>query len=129
MTKTLREAIMHRSQLETNYLKTKAPKMLNLFKKQRNFCSKLYKKEGKNYFITDSHNSLDTAIKKYENHSSIKAINENTIIHEEFEFCFGRVSNISKEILNSNKRVTFKNIPAKRLKENTDICVPHLTNI
>ena len=35
---------------------------------------------------------------------------------------------ISKEILNlnNNKKGTFKNISAKRLKENTDICAPLL---
>ena len=34
---------------------------------------------------------------------------------------------ISKEILNlNNKKGTFKNISAKRLKENTDICAPIL---
>ena len=79
--------------------------------------------------VTDLENPLDTAIKKFENHSGIKSIKENTTIHEEFEFFFGRMSYISKELLNSNKRGTFKNISAKRLKENTDICVPHLTNI
>ena len=86
MTKILHEAVMHRSQLETNYLKTKAPKNLNLFKKQHNFCSKLYKKEGKNYFITDLDNPLYTATKKFENHSSIKAIKENTSFMKSLNF-------------------------------------------
>ena len=54
MTKTLRKAIMRRSQLQTKYFKNKSQNDYLAFKKQRNFCSKLYKKERKNYY-----NSLD----------------------------------------------------------------------
>ena len=54
MTKTLRKTIMRRSQLQTKYFKNKSQNDYLAFKKQRNFCSKLYKKERKNYY-----NSLD----------------------------------------------------------------------
>ena len=54
MTKTLRKAIMRRSQLQTKYFKNKSQNDYLAFKKQRNFCSKLYKKERKNCY-----NSLD----------------------------------------------------------------------
>ena len=54
MTKTLQKAIMRRSQLQTKYFKNKSQNDYLAFKKQRNFCSKLYKKERKNYY-----NSLD----------------------------------------------------------------------
>ena len=54
MTKTLWKAIMRRSQLQTKYFKNKSQNDYLAFKKQRNFCSKLYKKERKNYY-----NSLD----------------------------------------------------------------------
>ena len=54
MTKTLRKAIVRRSQLQTKYFKNKSQNDYLAFKKQRNFCSKLYKKERKNYY-----NSLD----------------------------------------------------------------------
>ena len=54
MTKTLRKAIMRRSQLQTKYFKNKSQNDYLAFKKERNFCSKLYKKERKNYY-----NSLD----------------------------------------------------------------------
>ena len=50
MTKTLRKAIMRRSQLQTKYFKNKSQNDYLAFKKQRNFCSKLYKKERKNYY-------------------------------------------------------------------------------
>ena len=49
MTKTLRKAIMKRSELKSKYYKNKLVHNFQLHKKQRNYCSKLYKKE--NYFI------------------------------------------------------------------------------
>ena len=52
MTKTLRKAIMRRSQLQTKYFKNKSQKDYLAFKKQRNFYSKLYKKERKNYYTS-----------------------------------------------------------------------------
>ena len=48
MTKTLRKAIMKRSELESKYVKNKTSENLRSYKKQRNFCSKLHKKERKN---------------------------------------------------------------------------------
>ena len=45
MTKALRKAIMKRSELESKYVKNKTSENLKSYKKQRNFCSKLYKKE------------------------------------------------------------------------------------
>ena len=45
MTKYLRKGIMKRSELETKYVKTKTPESYQTYKKQRNFCSELYKKE------------------------------------------------------------------------------------
>ena len=47
--KTLRKAIMRRSQLETKYLKTKTQTDLKPYKKRKNFCRKLYKTEGRRY--------------------------------------------------------------------------------
>ena len=46
ITKTLRKAIMRRSQLETKYLKTKA----QTDQKHKIFCSKLYKRERRKYY-------------------------------------------------------------------------------
>ncbi len=45
MTKSLRKAIMRRTQLQTRYYKTKLKGDFDQFKKQQNFVSKLYKKE------------------------------------------------------------------------------------
>ena len=61
ITKTLRETILHRSQLETKYLKTKTQTDLKLYKKHKNFCSKLYKKERRKYCESlDMKNVLDS---------------------------------------------------------------------
>ena len=66
MTKTLRKAIMKRSELASKYHKTKNNEDYSKFKKQRNFCSKLYKKERKKFYnnlniqdITDNKEILD----------------------------------------------------------------------
>ena len=50
MTKALRKAIMKRSELESKFVKNKTSENLKSYKKQRNFCSKLYKKERKKYY-------------------------------------------------------------------------------
>ena len=50
ISKTLNNVIMHRSQLETKYLKTKTQTNLSLYKKHKNFCSKLSKRERRKYY-------------------------------------------------------------------------------
>ena len=54
MTKNLRKAIMKRSELETKFYRTKNPVDQAAYKKQRNFVSRLYKRERKKYY-----NNLD----------------------------------------------------------------------
>ena len=61
ITKTLRKAIMRRSQLETKHLKSKTQTDLKLYKKHRNFCSKLHKRERRKYYESlDMKNVLDS---------------------------------------------------------------------
>ena len=50
ITKKLRKAIMKRSQLEKIYLKNLTDKTLKLYKKQKNYVSRFYKKERKIFF-------------------------------------------------------------------------------
>ena len=50
LTKTLRKAMMNRSQLETKYRKQPTDINSERYRKQKNFCSKLYKKERKKYY-------------------------------------------------------------------------------
>ena len=51
MTKSLRKAIMMRPELENKYLKNRTIEKKVKYKKQENFCSKLYKNERKNFFL------------------------------------------------------------------------------
>ena len=50
MTKTLRKAIMFRSQLKNIYFKNKSDTDLSNYKKQRNFVTNLFRKTKKDYF-------------------------------------------------------------------------------
>ena len=61
ITETLRKAIMRRSQLQTKYLKTKTQTDFKLYKKRKNFCSKLFKRERRKYYeSSDMKNVLDS---------------------------------------------------------------------
>ena len=51
---------MKRSKLESKYAKNKTSENLKFYKKQRNFCSKLYKKERKKYERLDLNNVTDS---------------------------------------------------------------------
>ena len=50
VTKSLRKAIMRRSNLQTKYFKTRTPESLKKYRKQKYYCSRLYKKEHKTFF-------------------------------------------------------------------------------
>ena len=54
VSKTLRKAIMKRSALKNAYYKKKTDESLKAYKRQKNYCSRLYKKEKKKFF-----NNLD----------------------------------------------------------------------
>ena len=59
--KPLRETIMHRSQLKTNYLKTQTQTNLTLYKKHKNICRKLQNRERRKYYESlDMKNVLDS---------------------------------------------------------------------
>ena len=57
ITKKLRKAIMKSSQLESIYRETLTEKSLKAYKKQKNYVSRLYKKERKTFF-----NSLNPSV-------------------------------------------------------------------
>ena len=50
VTKTLRKAITGRSNLQTEYFKTRTPESLKKYRRQKNYCSRLYKEECKTFF-------------------------------------------------------------------------------
>lgn len=205
VTKTLRKAIMKRSNLENKYYKNRTEENKQLYKKHKNFCSKLYKKEKKKYYtslnlkeITDNKrfwktitpflsnknskssqitlvnndkivaddeniattfnnyfenavksleitenkyllsntedltDPIEIAIKKFQYHPSILAIKEEvTPISPLFNFSKINLIDIKNEIskLDQNKVGTHRNIPAKHLKETSDVCSEYLLNI
>ena len=51
ITKAYRKAVMRRSELKTKYLKNSTLENFNKFRKQKNICSRLYKKRGKIFLI------------------------------------------------------------------------------
>ena len=50
MNRTLRKAMMRRTQLQNKYYNSRKCEDLTAFKRQRNFVSRLYKKQRKKYF-------------------------------------------------------------------------------
>ena len=63
MTKAMRKAIMKRSQLESKYYRDSAVENGNEYRKQKNFCSKLYKKERKKFYsCLDIKNATDNKL-------------------------------------------------------------------
>ena len=96
MTKALRKAIMKRSELESKYFKKSTEENQLNYKKQRNFCSKLYKKEKKKYYnnldlneIADNKKFWKTVKPFLSNKSTLTSqitlVDENNIISEEGE--------------------------------------------
>ena len=60
MTKALRKAIANRSRLENQYYRKKTDDSKMYYIKQRNFCSRLYKKERKKFYANlDTKNATD----------------------------------------------------------------------
>ena len=85
---------------------------------------KLDIKELKNISNIDGlSDPVEIAIKKYENHPSIIAITEKSNFTVHFEFEEVNLKHIEKQILNLNtkKAVASNSIPAKVLKETSDI--------
>ena len=88
MTKALTKAVMKRSELESKYLRNKSYQNMKIYKKKKNFCSKLYKTERKTFYskidtrkITDN----KTFWKTMTPFLSSKAPSLSTIIHKIFE--------------------------------------------
>ena len=74
---------------------------------------------------------VNNAIRKYENHPSVKKISETVTITSTFHFTGVDNTDLEKSIgnLNSSKVQTLKNIPAKCLKVTSDVCSPFLAAI
>ena len=67
MNKALQKAVMTRSRYKNNYLKCRTVENRNIYKKQRNLCYSLFRKEKKDYF-----SNLDTKSVTHNNNDSGK---------------------------------------------------------
>ena len=96
VTKQLRKAIMHRSHLENKYYKYRTPEHGRAYKKQKNYCNRLYKRERKKYFsnlnlnnITDNKKFWNTVkplfSEKGGGKENIVLVNGNKIISDDLE--------------------------------------------
>ena len=67
---------------------------------------------------------VNNAIRKYENHPTVKKISKTVTITSTFHFSGIDKADVGKSIgnLNSSKVETFKNFPTKCLKVASDIC-------
>ena len=103
-----------------NYFE-KAVKSLNITENQYHLSSTSSSNDG----------PIETAIKKFNCHPSIIAINRNFTIASYFNFVKVNPSNIDEEIskLNTNKAGIKSDIPSKLLKDISDISSQHLSNI
>ena len=111
MTKQLRKAIMRRSELESKYLKNRTVDNKAKFKKQKNYCSKLYKKEGRKFYsdlklnkITDNKQFWKT-IKpllsdKCTQSSTISLVDNNDVISDDSELAKTFNSYFEKAVTN-----------------------------
>ena len=74
--------------------------------------------------VDDMSDPIQIAITKFQNHPSILLIKENVQTAETFHFSPVSIVHIEKEILalNASKVGKFKNIPAKLIKETSDVC-------
>ena len=126
MTKKLRKAISNRSRLENKYQKLRTTESFNAFRKQRNFCSRLYKRERKDFYKKlDIKNYVDTRkfwelnkpffADKGMTHSKITLIENDRIISDSQEIA-ETFNNFFKNAVNNLKIPS----PVEHLTETTE---------
>ena len=116
MTKTLRKAIMRRSELQTKFHRTREKFDGINFKRHKNYVSRLYKRERKKYYnnldlnkITDNKKFWKTVkpllSRKVSIANSITLINENQIVSDENKVA----ETLNKFFLNAVDKLEIKN--------------------
>ena len=98
-TKALRKAIMKRSCLRNRFNKNRTDDNKKAFKKQKNLCVKLLREAKRDYYA-----NID-----------LKSLNDNWKFKE-----------VQIKRLNPKKESPKGSIPARILKENSDLLVPHV---
>ena len=141
MTKQLRKAIMRRSELESKYLKNRAIDNKTKLKKQKNFCSKLYKKERKKFYsdldlnkITDNKQFWKT-IKpllsdKCLQSSTISLVDNKNVISDDSELANTFNNYFEKTVieLGIKEYENFDKNPDSRSLDNVDIAINKYKN-
>ena len=86
VTNVMRKAIMRRTQLQNKYFKFRTQEHLEAFKRQKNYCNRLYKRERKQYYynlnlnnITDNKKFWKTMKPLFSNKGGVK---ENIVLVE-----------------------------------------------
>ena len=140
MTKGLRKAIMRRSELKTKYHKHRDILFLRQYKKQNNFCSKLYKKKKKKYHsrlnvkdITDSKKFWKTVkpliSDKCKVSNNINLVGNDNIVSDDYEIA--ETFKIFFEIAVKNLKVlgdSYSLSPTFHLDNLVDIAVEKFKN-
>ena len=100
MTRALRKATMLRSRLRNKYNEDRTAKNWNKFRKQRNSCVKLFRKEKRNYYnnldishITDNKKFWKTvkpffSDKSHSNNKIVLTEGEKIISNDVLDICF-----------------------------------------
>ena len=135
MTKALRKAIADRSRLENRYYKSKTEESLRAYKKQKNFCSRLYKKERKKYYtnldlrkITDSKKFWKTA-KPFFSDKGVDGNNIALIEGEEIYQEDHEVAKILGEFFNNAVKSLNVCIPSEYISEKSAVSNDPIDNI
>ena len=98
---------MRRSNLENKYLKNRSPANREVYKKQKDYCGRIYKKERKSYYnldlenITDNKNSGNLLTDKGVNYQNVTLIENEDILSADVDVT---------EILNSYFSATTKSL-------------------
>ena len=119
MAKNLRKAMMKRSELETKFYRTKNPVDQVAYKKQKNFVSRLYKRERRKFYNNlDTHNITDnkrfwrTMKPLFNDKSSSNQVN-NLLID-------GKIVNKDDEIAQNPNNYFVNAVKSLDIKENID---------
>ena len=140
ITKTLRKAIMKRSELERKYYKNSSPANNKAYRKQKKFCSKLYKKERKKYYsnldiknITDNKKFWKTMKPFFSEKGvfsqNITLVNNDSIISSDQEVC-ETLNNFFKSAVDSLNIIEHKDLitDSKHLIDPVEIAIKKFEN-
>ena len=135
MTRALRKSIATRSRLENKYYKNKSCESLRAYRKQKNFCSRLYKKERKKYYreldvknVTDNKKFWKTAKPFFSDKGTGKTdiilIEDNNIFQEDSE-----VAKILDDFFSNAVKSLNIDIPSEFINEKYTVSEDEIENI